>query len=433
VKRYFIETWGCQMNAHDSEKFAGILSGLGYVPAAGARDADVILLNTCTVREKAAQKVFGRLGQLRALKAGNPELVLGVCGCVAQQEGEAIFRRAPWVDLVMGPRTIARLGEALEAARRDGRSLSLARDDDPIVFPAHTAARGGGPRAYVTVMEGCDKSCTYCIVPFTRGREAYRPAAAIVAEVAELAGMGYPEIELLGQNVNAWREGGDDFAALLRMIDRVPGVRRLRFVTSHPGHLKTPIMDAMRDLPSVCNHLHLPAQSGSDRVLRAMRRGYTRARYVGRIGYLRAAVPGIAFSTDLIVGFPGESRDDFEETLSLVREVEFDQVYAFVFSPRPGTEAERLEETVPETEKRERLQELLALQEEILARRNAALVGRRFEVLVDGPSRLDPGLHKGRTTCNRIVHLAPAGAPVGAFVQVEITRAHAHSLSGRPV
>ena len=430
MRRYFIETWGCQMNVHDSEKFAGILSGLGYEPAAGASDADVILLNTCSVREKAASKVFSRLGQLRLLKAARPDLILGVCGCVAQQEGETIFRRAPWVDLVMGPRNIARLGDVLEEARRDGRSVSLARDDDPIVFPSQTAARGAGPKAYVTVMEGCNKSCTYCIVPFTRGREVYRPAAEILAEVRDLVAAGFPEIELLGQNVNAYHAGTVDFAALLRMVDRIPGVRRLRFVTSHPGHLKRGIMEAMRAAPSVCNHLHLPAQSGSDRVLRAMQRGYTRARYMARIESLRTLIPDMAFSTDLIAGFPGETRAEFEETLTLVREVEYDQVYAFVFSPRPGTPAALVEDALPEEEKQARLRELLGLQETILARRNAALVGRTFEVLVDGTSRMDPGLLKGRTTCNRIVHFASATARTGDFVRVRIARAHAHSLSG---
>jgi tRNA-2-methylthio-N6-dimethylallyladenosine synthase len=421
------------MNVHDSEIFGGILGGLGYVRAAGAREADVILLNTCSVREKAAQKVFARLGQLRALKTGNPDLVLGVCGCVAQQEGETIFRRAPWVDLVMGPRQVARLGELLEAARRDGRSMSLARDGDPIVFPSLTAARGEGPKAYVTVMEGCNKTCTYCIVPYTRGREVYRPAAEIVAEAEDLAARGYCEIELLGQNVNAYHHEAHDLASVLRMVDRVPGVRRVRFTTSHPGHLKQRIMDAMREVPTVCNHLHLPAQSGSDRVLKAMQRGYTRARYLSKIDYLRRHVPGIAFSTDLIVGFPGETRPDFEATLALLREVEYDQVYAFAFSPRPGTPAASMAGGPSGEERQERLRELLATQDGILARRHAALLGRVFEVLVDGRSRLDAASWRGRTTCNRIVHFAADHGGPGAFIPVRITRAHAHSLSGEPV
>lgn len=433
MKRYFIETWGCQMNVHDSEKFAGILEGLGYAPATEAAAAHVILLNTCSVREKAAQKVFSRLGQLRALKTANPDLVIGVCGCVAQQEGETIFRRSPWVDLVMGPRTVARLGDLLEEARRDGRSISLARDDDPIVFSSQTAARGEGPRAYVTVMEGCNKTCTYCIVPFTRGREVYRAPGDIVAEVQDLVAQGYCEIELLGQNVNAYHHGGHDLTSILWMVDRVPGVRRVRFTTSHPGHLKPGIMDAMRDVPAVCNHLHLPVQSGSDRILQEMQRGYTRARYMSKIDYLRAQVPDIALSTDLIVGFPGETRADFEATLSLVREVEYDQVYAFAFSPRPGTAAAVLEGSLPERDKQARLQELLAIQEGILARRNAALVGRDFIVLVDGVSRLDGALLKGRTTCNRIVHFNSTAACRGEFVRVKITRSHAHSLSGEAV
>ena len=429
VRRYLIETWGCQMNQHDSEKMAGILGGLGYQATRDEREADMILLNTCSVREKAESKVFGRLGELRCLKDQRPELIIGVVGCVAQQAGESIFRRAPYVDLVMGPRNLERLGSLIEEARREGRSISLARDDDPIMFPSNTTARATGPKAYVTVMEGCNKSCTYCIVPFTRGREVYRSPDEILAEVRDLPAQGHCEIEFLGQNVNAYHFGGHDLASLLHMADRVPGVRRLRFTTSHPGHLKQRIMDAMRDVPTVCNHLHLPAQSGSDRVLRAMNRGYTRACYLSRIDYLRRAVPGIAFSTDLIVGFPGESDDDFQATLSLVRGVEYDQLYAFAYSRRPGTTATLLDGSLADEVKQERLQELLAVQEVIQRRRNQALVGGAFEVLVDGQGRLDNGLLKARTRCNRIVHFS-GSACRGEFVEVRITRANAHSLIG---
>ena len=433
MRRFLIETWGCQMNVHDSEKMAGLLGALGYEPASDVSQADVILLNTCSVREKAAEKVFSRLGQLRQIKRDRPDVVLGVCGCVAQQEGEAIFRRAPYVDLVMGPRNIARLGTLLEEARRDGRSISLARDEDPIVFPSSTSARAGGPRAFVTVMEGCNKSCTYCIVPYTRGREVYRTPEEIIAEVRGLALQGYCEIELLGQNVNSYHHGSDDLASLFRMIDRVPGVRRLRFTTSHPGHLKVRIMEAMRDVPCVCNHLHLPVQSGSDRVLGMMRRGYTRARYMEKVARLRRMIPGMAFSTDVIVGFPGESEDDFEQTLSLLSEVEFDQVFAFTFSPRPGTEATQLPGALPDDTKQGRLHELLQVQEEIQTRRNAALIGRTFEVLLDGHGRGSGSGLKGRTTCNRVVHLSAGLSTLSAFITVRITRAHPHSLAGEPV
>jgi len=432
VKRYLIETWGCQMNVHDSEKMAGLLQRQGYAPAGSADEADLILLNTCSVREKAAAKVFSRLGQLRLLKRRRENLVIGVCGCVAQVEGETIFRRAPWVDVIMGPRNIADLGELLETARRDGRSLSLARDDDPIVFPAGTAARAAGAKAYVTVMEGCNKKCSFCIVPYTRGREVYRPAAEIVAEVADLAAAGYREIELLGQNVNAWHHGEDDFAGLLHQVDRVAGVQRLRFTTSHPGHLTRPIMEAMRDLPSVCNHLHLPAQSGSDEVLHRMRRGYTREKYLSRIAFLRRSIPGMSLGTDLIVGFPGETEEEFALTLALVREVEFDQVYAFAYSPRPGTPAASAGDPIPEDEKADRLQRLLALQGSIQSARNTGLLGRTFEVLADGPSPLDASMSRGRTRCNRIVHFPAKSSTSGGFLEVRITRAHAHSLTGEP-
>ncbi len=430
MKHYFIQTWGCQMNAHDSEKMAGVLEARGYAPAVRPADADIILLNTCSVRAGAENKVFSHLGRLRRLKQAKPDLVIGVCGCVAQQAGETIFRRAPHVDLVMGPRAIDRLDAMLDQARDEGRSISLVRDGDPVGFPGGTAARGSGPRAWVTVMEGCNKSCAYCIVPYTRGREAYRPATAIVEEVGALTQSGFSEIELLGQNVNAWHEGTDDFAALLHQVDRVPGVRRLRFTTSHPGHLKSQIMDRMADLPAVCNHLHLPAQSGSDRILRAMDRGYTRARYVAKIAYLRARVADMAFSTDIIVGFPGETESDFQETLSLLREIEFDQIYAFMFSPRPGTPAVLLNRTVPDPDKEARLHAVLGLQEEIQRRRHEALVGREFEVLVDGHGRLDNGLIQGRTRCHRIVHLPAGELAPGQYVRARIVRAAAHSLQG---
>jgi tRNA-2-methylthio-N6-dimethylallyladenosine synthase len=433
VRRFVIETWGCQMNVHDSEKMAGILGAHGYRPAESVASADLVLLNTCSVREKAAAKVFNRLGALRRLKARNPDLLIGVCGCVAQQEGETIFRRAPWVDLVMGPRNIAHLGALLEKARTDGRSISLARDDDPITFPAEAASRAPGPRAYVTVMEGCNKTCTFCIVPYTRGREVYRPAAGIVHEVKDLVARGYCEIELLGQNVNAWREGETDFAGLLFMVDRIPGVRRVRFTTSHAGHLTPAIMRAFRDLPTVCNHLHLPVQSGSDRVLKAMKRGYTRDKYLSKIAALRRDVPDMAFSTDLIVGFPGETESDFEATLDLMRAVRYDQVYAFAYSPRPGTPAAAATDTVPEAIKTDRLQRLLALQDEVLAERQTALVGRTFEVLIDGRSRLDAGVAKGRTRCNRIVHVPADARTRNGFLDVRISRAHAHSLTGEPL
>ncbi|TMD07086.1 MAG: MiaB/RimO family radical SAM methylthiotransferase [Chloroflexi bacterium] len=398
MRRFLIETWGCQMNVHDSEKMAGILGPLGYEATADVNRADLILLNTCSVREKAAEKVFSRLGQLRGLKRLNPDLVIAVCGCVAQLEGETIFRRAPYVDLVMS-----------------------------------TAARGAGPRAYVTVMEGCNKSCTYCIVPFTRGREVCRSAQEILAEVRDLVARGYPEIEFLGQNVNAYHHGTDELSSLLRMSDRIEGVRRLRFTTSHPGHLDHRTMDAMRDVPSVCNHLHLPAQSGSNRILRLMKRGYTRERYLQKISYLRCNVPRIAFSTDIIVGFPGETEEDFTETVSLLRDVEFDQVYAFAYSARPGTVAAGMTNALPEALKQERLQSILTIQEEIQLRRNTALVGRSFEILLDGrPPKEGPGV-RGRTTCNRIVHVPADASTPNTFLTVRITRAHAHSLSGEPL
>lgn len=431
MKRFLIETWGCQMNVHDSEKIAGLLAALGYTRARHPAEADLILLNTCSIREKAAEKVFSRLGQLRPLKSQNPDLLLGVCGCVAQQEGEAIFRRAPYVDLVMGPRSMSQLAALIEQAGRDGRSISLARDENPFVSDAGPVVRQAGPKAYVTVMEGCNKSCAYCIVPYTRGREVYRASVEILAEVQTLAGKGYPEIEFLGQNVNAYHHGNDDLAALLHMADRVAGVRRLRFTTSHPGHLRRSIMEAMRDVPSVCNHLHLPVQSGSDRILALMHRGYTLATYMRKIVQLRRMVPDIALSTDLIVGFPGETEEDFRQTLDLARQVEFDQIYAFTFSSRPGTPAADFPDALPNDLKQERLARLFSLQESIQQVRNQSLINRTFDLLLDGPTRMDglPGW-RGRTRCNRIVHVRTDSGSTGRFITARIVRAHGHSLTG---
>ncbi|HKY32032.1 MAG TPA: tRNA (N6-isopentenyl adenosine(37)-C2)-methylthiotransferase MiaB [Candidatus Polarisedimenticolia bacterium] len=435
LRTYRIETWGCQMNEHDSEKMAGVLTSLGLAPAGTEADADIILLNTCSVREKAAQKVFTRLGQLRRHKERRPHVILGVCGCVAQQEQERIFRRAPFVDLVMGPRRIGSLPELIEESRARRHALGIFDPRDSLVEEAPARRTFSRTRAYVTVMEGCNKTCTFCIVPVTRGREACRSAESILREARECVAQGLTEIQLLGQNVNAWRHrSGEwwDFTRLLGAVALVPGLKRLRFTTSHPLHFKDSIIDMMASREAICRHLHLPVQSGSDGVLAAMRRGYTAADYLGRVDRLRRRVPDVALSTDVIVGFPGETEEDFKMTLGLLRAVEFDSIYSFVYSPRPSTPAAGLADDVHDGAKKERLHRLQALQEEIQMRRNATWVGRRVEVLVDGPAR-QPEKLAGRTSQNHLVILEGDASLMGRLVDVRITRAGPHSLTGERI
>jgi len=430
LQTYRIETWGCQMNEHDSEKMAGMLQSFGLSPAPNPRTADIVLLNTCSVREKAAEKVFNRLGQLRALKDYRPHMLLGVCGCVAQQEQEHIFERAPWVDLVMGPRRLSSLPDLIRASRERKRVLGVFDARDSLIPEIDAVQRISRTRGYVTVMEGCNKTCTFCIVPFTRGREAYRTPEAILKEVEECVHDGLPEVQLLGQNVNAWRSGAWDFARLLGAVADVSGLSRLRFTTSHPLHFTDRIVDAMAAHPTVCRFLHLPLQSGSDDVLKRMKRGYTARDYRDRIARLRASVPEIALSTDIIVGFPGESEDDFQATLAIVEAIRFDSIYSFIYSPRPGTVAAASDDDVFEGLKKERLHRLQQVQDIIQAERNAQWVDRVVEVLVEGPSSRGGGQLCGRTSQNHPVNFDAEPALVGRTASVRITRASAHSLKG---
>jgi tRNA-2-methylthio-N6-dimethylallyladenosine synthase len=431
---YWIETWGCQMNEHDSEKLAGTLEGLGYEPAPNLGASDVVLLNTCAIREKAEDKVYNLLGQLAPLKARRPGMVIGVCGCVAQMSGEGVRERAPLVDLVFGPRAASRLPELLARLQEEKGVVDTTLYQDSLVAGAKAVREPQRAKAWVTVMEGCNKTCTYCVVPATRGRESSRSLDDLLTEVRELAAAGYRELEFLGQNVNAYRCPGTKagLADLLRAAGRVDGVRRLRFTTSHPLHLRSDIIRAMAEVPQVCDHLHLPVQSGSSQVLQSMRRGYDREKYLAKVDELRREVPGIALSTDVIVGFPGETEDDFQQTLSLVREVRFDQMFSFVFSARPGTVAALLADRTPVERKTERLIELQALQREIQLESNARQVGRVEEVLVEAPSRRAASEWAGRTTSNRVVNFHAPGARPGEFVTVRITAAGANSLRGVP-
>lgn len=436
---YYIHTWGCQMNFHDSEKLAGQLESLGYAEAEDDAEADVVLLNTCSVREKADEKAFALLGRLRRLKERKPTAVIGVCGCVAQQLKRAFFRRAPHLDMVLGPQAVHHLPRHLELVRRRRtRVLDTVQHRSFQDYAGPSLRRGEPPKAWVTVQEGCDKFCTYCIIPHTRGREANRPYASVLDEVAALARAGYVEVELLGQNVNCW--SGEDprgrrrnFADLLLAVAEVEGIDRVRFITSHPSHFTDRIVSAVASHPAICPHVHLPVQSGSTRVLQAMRRDYTREEFLRRVETLRAAVPEVAVSTDVIVGFLGEEEEDHRATLSLLEEVRFDFIYSFMYSPRPHTRAWKSEDTVSPDRKLRRLQEVQALQKEIQWDLQRACEGRVFDVLVDGTSRRDPGEVCGRTPQWRIVNFPGTASLRGRTVPVRIRRAHLNSLSGARV
>ena len=435
--RYYIETWGCQMNVHDSEKIAGTLDRQGYLPAETVEKADIVLLNTCSIREKAEEKMFSELGRLRAIKEANPALVLGVCGCVAQQEGSKIFDRAPYVDIVIGTRATGSLPMLIHRLRAGDEGARHTVDTeyraDSIHFPFDLIRRpsGGAAKAFVTVIEGCNHRCTFCIVPTTRGREICRDMDDILLEVRNLASSGVREVEFLGQTVNAYRDGsGRTLADLLAASAEIIGLERIRFTTSHPAQMTKRLMDAMASgYPKVCPYLHLPVQSGSSRVLQDMRRGYDRNRYLRKIEGLRQRVPGIAFGTDVIVGFPTETDTDFEETLSLLKEVEYQTVYSFVYSRRPGTLAAQLEDPVPLPSKLERLSRLQACQREIQEHLHRATLGTEATVLVEGASKRDPGEWTGRTPEWRIVNF-PGTSASGRLERVRIIAATPFSLRG---
>ena len=431
---FFVETWGCQMNELDSQRMVGQLMQQGLLPTRRPEEADVILLNSCSVREKAEQKVYSRLGEYRLLKRENPDLLIGLCGCVAQQEGERALDRVADLDFVLGP---ARVGEltSVVARRRAGKRVVATGFPEQRDYDIDTISRHGEYKGMVTVIEGCNKSCTFCIVPQTRGPERSRSMAQILGEVRHLVDYGFREIELLGQTVNHWREPGSDdldFADLLDAVARTPGVERLRFVTSYPRDFTPRMMEQLAVHRNICPSLHLPVQSGSNTVLKRMGRGYTRETYLGLVESLRSARPELALSTDLIVGFPGESDDDFGETLTLVERVRFASIYAFRYSPRPGTAAPRLSDPVDPEVAANRLQRLLAAQERIQRELNSSLVGRDFDIVVTGWGK-QPGTQTGRTTCHRIVHFAvEAPVPLGELTRVTIRTAFPHSLLGEP-
>ena len=437
--KVFIRTFGCQMNEYDSDKMVDVLgSAFGSVKTETPEDADIILFNTCSVREKAQEKVFHELGRVRSLKQANPNLVIGVGGCVASQEGDAILTRAPFVDVVFGPQTLHRLPELIARRRASGRAAVDVSFPEIEKFDRLAQARpegDGSASAFVSVMEGCSKFCTYCIVPYTRGDEVSRPLADVLAEVAALTPQGVREINLLGQNVNAYRgemPDGEtaDLAFLIETLAEMPGVERIRYTTSHPREMNQRLIDLYRRVPKLVSHLHLPAQSGSDRVLAAMKRGYTTLEYKSLVRKLRAARPDISISSDFIVGFPGETDEDFEKTMKLIGDVGFDASFFFIFSPRPGTPAAEMADETPADVKTARLIRLQQRIEELAFKVSQDMVGTVQRVLVEGPSKKSAYELAGRTDNNRIVNFAGSQRLIGSFAEVRITAALPHSLRG---
>jgi tRNA-2-methylthio-N6-dimethylallyladenosine synthase len=437
-QRFYVETYGCQMNFHDSERIAGLLEGAGYQEAASAAVADVVVINTCSVRERAEEKLYTRLGEIReAGRESGWRPVVVVAGCVGQQNAAQVLRRSKVVDVIVGPGGLARLPSLIEEARGSRKpavDVSLGAEH---AFPSGCAKRTDAVRAYVTIVEGCNEFCSFCVVPYTRGRERMRAKADILREVAQAADSGHPEVQLLGQIVNSYRAPDDpqcDFAELLSAVQQVPGVQRIRFASPHPRFVTARLITAIRDLPKVCKHLHLPVQSGSNAVLKRMRRRYTREAFQEIVDRAREAIPNLALSTDMIVGFPGETAEQFEETLSLISTVGFHSMFSFKYSPRPNTLAlRRLADDVPEEEKTRRIVALQRLQREIQLALFQETVGRRFDVLVDSTSRRRDWELSGRTDGNTVVNFPGPTSWLGRTVTVRIDRAGANSLSGEAV
>jgi tRNA-2-methylthio-N6-dimethylallyladenosine synthase len=437
MPRVYLKTHGCQMNEYDSARMADLLrSAGGYEPTDDPGAADLLLLNTCSVREKAQEKVFSLLGKWRLLKQARPGVIIGVGGCVASQEGEGITERAPFVDLVFGPQTMHRLPAMLEQLRSDGRAVVDVSFPEIEKFDRLPEPRASGATAFVSIMEGCSKYCTFCVVPYTRGEEVSRPVESVMEEIRGLAAQGVVEITLLGQNVNAYRgaiDGGGtaDLAALVYFVAAVPGIERIRFTTSHPVEFRDSLVEAYRDVPELASHLHLPVQSGSDRILALMKRGHTVLEYKQKIRRLREARPGISLSSDFIVGFPGETDRDFEATMALIEEIGFDQSFSFIYSRRPGTPAASVADDVPHAVKQARLERLQAHIDAHSLSISRSMVGSLQRVLVERPSKKDPCQLAGRTANNRWVNFDGPASLIGRFADVRVTEALANSLRGR--
>ena len=440
TKKLFVETHGCQMNEYDSARMTDLLGeSHGLEPTDSADDADILLLNTCSIREKAQEKVFHQLGRWKHLKQKKPDLIIGVGGCVASQEGAEIGKRAPYVDLIFGPQTLHRLPEMIEV-RRQGEPMVVDVSFPEIEkFDRLPEPSVEGPTAFVSIMEGCSKYCTFCVVPYTRGEEVSRPVDDVIAEVAGLAERGVKEVNLLGQNVNAYRGRNHlaetvDFADLLQLVNLVPGIERIRYTTSHPVEFTDAIVACYAEIPALVDHLHLPVQSGSDRILMAMKRGHTVLEYKATIRALRKIRPNISLSSDFIIGFPGETETDFAATMKLIEDIGFDTSFSFIYSARPGTPAAELRDEVPETVKKQRLHILQARIAQQAQQISESMVGTQQRILVTGPAKKDPGQLSGRTENNRVVNFAcENGALIGQFAEVEIMAAYTNSLLGRQI
>ena len=431
MKKYYIKTFGCQMNVNDSQKMAGILKQLGYEPARDWKEADVILVNTCSVREKPDQKVLSALGEFKKIKKNNPDAVIGVCGCLAQRAGYELLQKAPYVDMVFGTTNIHHLPQLLDEALKGNKAVEILEeiDENEAELDKYPTVRENKYTAYITVIRGCDKKCTYCIVPYTRGKERSRRLGDILREVEELVNDGVKEIHLLGQNVTAYgKDLGDvKFWELLYAVANIKGVERIRFTTGHPRDLDEDTIKAMADIPQVCEYLHLPIQAGSDRILKAMDRGYTQKEYLQKIELLKKYIPNIALSTDIIVGFPGETYEDYLETIKVLKEVEYDQVFSFKYSPRPGTPAAEMEQTEDPKEVSKRLNDLIQLQKEISYKKNLSYEGKDVEVLVEEEK---DGKLVGRTRTNKLVYFDGRNTLLGKLVLTRIKKANRYSLEG---
>ena len=431
TKSYYVTTYGCQMNEHDSERLAGMLEAEGYSKAARPEEAAVVVFNTCCIREKADQRLYGNLGHLKPVKDANPNMRIVVGGCLAQKDRATIQQRAPYVDVVLGTHNLGSLPRLLRESEH-GPAFEIVEQTE--TFPSALPSRRSSPwHGWVSISIGCNNSCTFCIVPAVRGREASRRLGDVVAEAEFLVADGVVEVTLLGQNVNSYGrdlDGTPMFAALLRELDRVDGLQRIRFTSPHPKDFRDDTIAAMAECESVCEHIHLPLQSGSDAVLKRMKRAYNRERYLDKVHKVREAIPNVAITTDIIVGFPGETDQEFDDTLSLVEEIGFDGAFTFQYSPRPMTEAAELEGRVPKALVQERFDRLIAVQERWSLKRNEAVLGRREAVLVEGSSKKDPARVTGRTRTNKLVHFDDDSADAGSFRTVEITSASPHHLEG---
>lgn len=429
-KKFYIHTFGCQMNAHDSEKIAGIFSEYGYEKVNNIKEADTIVINTCSIRQKAEQKFYSELGRLKDLKDETPHLKIAVAGCIAQQKGNALFSRFPYVDFVFGPQNIDNLDKWIN---KSSAQKTATQDNPEYHLKPMPAKRVGQVRAWVSIMYGCDNFCSYCVVPYTRGREKSRPSSDIVNEIKEISRQGFKEVVLLGQNVNSYGKNlyeNIDFPDLLKVIHDIPEIERIRFITSHPKDLSEKLIKTIKDLPKVCEHIHLPIQSGSDKILSLMNRGYTYREYKEKINILRDLIPDIAITTDIIVGFPGDEEEDFKATLNALKEIEYDGIFAFKYSKRPKTAAVNLPDHIDEKIRSKRLTMVLDLQAGITYKKNKALEGKTLEVLAEGISENDNEKLTGRTRSNKTVNFYGEKKHIGGLLRIKVLEAKQHSLFG---